>query len=87
LLLNLVVFASSFFSQGEDPMSTLIKIAKRFVREEAGVTAIEYGLLAVLIALVMASGALVVGNGLDKLFTETGTTLDSVGQPTVPTAP
>ena len=38
----------------------------RFYREEEGVTAIEYGLLAALIALVMAVGAATLGDAAQR---------------------
>jgi pilus assembly protein Flp/PilA len=47
----------------------------RFIRDEEGVTAIEYGLLAALIAVVIISGATLVGTSLDTLFTGIGTCL------------
>lgn len=40
----------------------------RFLKEEDGVTAIEYGLLAALIAIAMAAAAGLVGTNLDLLF-------------------
>jgi len=43
-----------------------------FFKDEEGATAIEYGLLAALIAVVMAVGAAVVGTNLNTLF---GTTI------------
>jgi len=43
-----------------------------FFKDEEGATAIEYGLLAALIAVVMAAGATTVGNSLNTLF---GTTI------------
>lgn len=50
-------------------MKTLVQGIRRFWNEEEGAVAIEYGLLAVLIALIMAFGAAVLGNGLNVLFT------------------
>jgi pilus assembly protein Flp/PilA len=44
--------------------------------DERGVTAIEYGLLAVLIALVMAGGATILGDELEALFTRIGESLN-----------
>jgi len=46
----------------------LVRIFKNFTREEDGVTAIEYGLLAALIAVMIIAGATLVGNQLDVLF-------------------
>jgi pilus assembly protein Flp/PilA len=40
----------------------------RFLREEDGVTAIEYGLIASLIAVVLIAGATLVGTNLDAIF-------------------
>jgi pilus assembly protein Flp/PilA len=41
----------------------------RLVKEEDGATAIEYGLLAVLISIVMIAGATLVGTNLNSFFT------------------
>ncbi len=42
----------------------------RFFKDEEGATAIEYGLLAALIAVVMAVGATALGVSLKDLFNE-----------------
>ena len=42
----------------------------RFLRDEEGVTAIEYGLIAALIAVVIIVGAGLVGTNLNTLFTD-----------------
>lgn len=47
----------------------LVQFVKNFVREEDGVTAIEYGLIAALIAVVIIAGATAVGTNLNALFT------------------
>lgn len=44
----------------------------RFLKEEDGVTAIEYGLLATVVALVMAVGAGTLGTSLSTLFSDIG---------------
>ena len=41
---------------------------KRFVREEDGVTMVEYGLLAALIAVVCIAAIKLIGVNLDKVF-------------------
>jgi pilus assembly protein Flp/PilA len=41
---------------------------KRFVREEEGVTMVEYGLLAALIAVVCIAAIKLIGVNLDKVF-------------------
>ena len=43
-----------------------------FLKDEEGATAIEYGLLAALIAIVMAVGATTVGINLNTLFGNVG---------------
>lgn len=49
-------------------MDRFIAAAKRFARDEEGVTAIEYGLIAALIALLIIAGAKAVGTNLNGLF-------------------
>ena len=51
------------------------KIVARFVKDESGATAIEYGLIAALIALAIMVGAGQLGNALDAKFTTIATTL------------
>lgn len=48
---------------------------KTFWADEDGATAIEYGLLASLIAVVMAAGATTLGTSLDTLFESIATSL------------
>ncbi len=45
-------------------MSKLLK----FVRSESGATAIEYGLIAALIAVVLIAGLTLVGGDLNNMF-------------------
>ncbi len=40
----------------------------RFAQDESGATAIEYGLIAALIAVVLIAGATMVGTQLNALF-------------------
>jgi pilus assembly protein Flp/PilA len=49
-------------------MNKLIQSAKQFMSSEEGVTAIEYGLLASLIALGIIVGATALGAKLDSMF-------------------
>ena len=56
-------------------MNKLMTIARNFVREEDGVTAIEYGLLAALIAVAITVGANLLGTNLNALFNAIGTCL------------
>lgn len=44
------------------------KIFARFVKDESGATAIEYGLIAALIALAIVAGATKLGTALDGQF-------------------
>lgn len=54
---------------------------KNMLRDEAGATAIEYGLIAALIAALIAVAAITalsnVGSELNTTFTAVGTTLES----------
>ncbi|MBI1620922.1 Flp family type IVb pilin [Aquamicrobium zhengzhouense] len=45
------------------------KFIARFVKDESGATAIEYGLIAALIAVAIIAGATTLGGNLDKQFT------------------
>ena len=51
----------------------LVPFARSFVRDEDGAAAIEYGLLAALIAIAIIVGAAALGTSLDGLFTRLGT--------------
>jgi len=53
----------------------LSSILKRFAHEDSGATAIEYGLIASMIALVIISGVTAVGTKLTNTFNEVGTNL------------
>ena len=46
----------------------MLEMMRRFVRDEEGVTAIEYGLIAALIAVVIITGVTAVGVNLEALF-------------------
>ncbi|RQS69532.1 Flp family type IVb pilin [Burkholderia sp. Bp8963] len=54
-------------------MSAFVYQVQQFARDEGGVTAIEYGLLAVLIAVALMAGATLLGSNLDTLFSSLGT--------------
>ncbi len=57
----------------------VIKMKKlmRFLKDEDGVTAIEYGLIAALIAVVIIVAVSAVGLSLDRIFTTISEKLDS----------
>ncbi len=46
-----------------------MKLIARFVKNESGATAIEYGLIAALISVAIIGGATALGTGLNTLFT------------------
>jgi pilus assembly protein Flp/PilA len=52
-----------------------MKAIQKFVRDEQGVTAIEYGLIAALIAVVIIAAVKIVGTQLDKTFSKIGSEL------------
>lgn len=53
----------------------MLKIMKRFIRDEEGVTAIEYGLIAALIAVVIIAALTTIGTNLDAVFDHIGSKL------------
>jgi pilus assembly protein Flp/PilA len=53
------------------------KFVTRFLKNESGATAIEYGLIAALIAVVLISAIGALGNSLNGVFTGIGTKLDN----------
>ena len=46
-----------------------MKLVSRFLKNESGATAIEYGLIAALISVAIIGGATVVGTGVNNTFT------------------
>ena len=53
------------------------KLVLRFVTDESGATAIEYGLIAALIALAIMVGAGSVGNAINNQFGRVAAKLDA----------
>ena len=51
------------------------KLMRDFVRNESGATAIEYGLIAALIALVIITALRTLGTNLNSTFSRIGTNL------------
>ena len=45
-----------------------MKLVARFVKNESGATAIEYGLIAALISVAIIGGATALGTGVDTTF-------------------
>jgi pilus assembly protein Flp/PilA len=56
-------------------MKNLHEATRKFLREEDGVTAIEYGLIAALIAVVIIASVALIGNNLNQIFKFIGDTL------------
>ena len=50
---------------------------QRFWRDHAGATAIEYGLIAALIALTIIAGLTLLGGGVDGLWTTVGARVEA----------
>jgi pilus assembly protein Flp/PilA len=62
-------------------MNTLLNAGRRFLRDEEGVTAIEYGLIAALIAVVIITAVTTIGTELDTTFTTIGDKLKGANTP------
>ena len=58
-------------------MKALWKKAQQFLRSEEGVTAIEYALIAALIAVVIIAAVTLVGEEVSQTFTTVGETLNN----------
>lgn len=61
------------------PRAALPHLVRAFRRDEAGATAIEYGLLAMLISVVIIAGAQLLGSEVKVMFDDLG---DCVSNPT-----
>jgi pilus assembly protein Flp/PilA len=59
------------------------KFTERFLRDNKGVTAIEYGLIAGLIVLVIASSVTTLGTDIKTVFTNLGAQLGLAQGPAV----
>ena len=51
------------------------KFVTRFLKDESGATAIEYGLIAALISVVIVTALTTIGTNLNTKFTSIGTSL------------
>lgn len=60
----------------EFPMQ-FTQIVQKFVRDEEGVTAIEYGLIAALIAVFIIASVTIVGAKLEAVFTAISTAIQT----------
>jgi pilus assembly protein Flp/PilA len=55
----------------------MISFIKSVVRDQAGATAIEYGLIAALVAIAAMGGMSLLGTSLNSIFTNVGSTLQN----------
>ena len=53
----------------------------RFLKDESGATAIEYGLIAAIVSLAIITGLQIVGPELGETFNTIGTTLENAQTP------
>jgi pilus assembly protein Flp/PilA len=51
----------------------------RFLADESGATAIEYGLIAALISVVIISGLTILGQSINEKFAQVGSTIQAAG--------
>ena len=59
----------------------MFKFAARFIKDESGATAIEYGLIAALVAVAIIVGAGYLGNQVNAKFAAVGTAVKSAPTP------
>ena len=57
----------------------MTKFFARFVQNQSGATAVEYGLIAALIGVVIIAGAGALGSALNTKFTNVGNTVTNAG--------
>jgi len=57
----------------------MLRLVNRFITDESGATAIEYGLIAALISVVIIFSLNLVGTALEGTFTEISTELSGAG--------
>jgi pilus assembly protein Flp/PilA len=55
-------------------------LVARFVKNESGATAIEYGLIAALVGIAIIAGATLLGGALSDTFNTVATTVDTANQ-------
>lgn len=58
-------------------MNIIMQYVKQFLNDEEGVTAIEYGLIAALIAAVIIVAVQLIGTNLNLVFNKIATALSS----------
>lgn len=62
-------------------MTKLRTLMTRIRRDEEGATAIEYGLLAALVAVAIIAAVTIIGTQLDLTFTAVGNSLTTANAP------
>ncbi len=60
-------------------MKSLRKAVKHFISDESGATAIEYGLLAALISVVIITAVALIGTNLNTIFNRIASCLTDPG--------
>jgi len=70
------VIALCFDLSVETSKDNPVSIFSRLIKDEAGATAIEYGLIAALISVALITGATALGNALNKQFQNLSTKLN-----------
>lgn len=55
----------------------MTKLFQRFLKDESGATAIEYGLIAALISVAIIAGATTLGNSLSDTFNNISDQMDA----------
>lgn len=58
-----------------------MKVLSLFLRDDSGATAIEYGLIAALIAVGIIAAAMALGGSLSGLFNQISTKMNGVAVP------
>ena len=58
------------------------KLVTRFIKDESGATAIEYGLIAALIGVAIIIGAQSIGSSVNGKFSAVATAVDNAPTPT-----
>ncbi len=57
----------------------MMLLVKKFYQNEEGATAIEYGLIAGILAVSIVAGASLIGNTINNTFNTLGTAVESNG--------
>jgi pilus assembly protein Flp/PilA len=73
-----VAFPLLPFPKGKNRMSKLMNCVKAFSKEEDGATAVEYGIMVALIAVVIIGGVTLLGEGIDGVFTRITTAISTL---------